>query len=224
MSFKNTGFFLFFIIFSAFSCKHFVVRAAKTGKPQQNAGIGIIIKGKVFSRSIAEFMCAGLSGAGLRPKTINPDELLPPEIRDSINPDYRYSFLESLIMSMYGSDGAVKGNRDVLMQMLAVNNLTESNMRLEELAKLINQFRDKWEIEYIMTIEQRNKLCYTVRVTELKTKSLIFIYYIDANKRGWKEKITIPPESIGLSVSSARKGSREYLEIQFCEYIAGLLK
>lgn len=205
-------------------CAHYIVRKAKTEEIETTSAIGIVVKGNYASPSLATFMASALINGGFSAKVIDPSELIPLNVRESINPDYKYSFLEALVMSMYSGKAQLKGNKELLQNLFDVNDLREANTRLEDLLSLIEKFVSSWELKYLMTIEKLGQYSYSVRLTDVHTKTLAFVYYIDANESGWTEQVKLPDEMAGVSSSSSAQKGPQYAEMQFCEHIVSLLK
>lgn len=198
------------------SCANYVVRDAKTATLNPGSGVAVVVKGAEDNKALSGFMLSALMNAGFNAKAVEASELIPNSMRKDISPDYKYSFLESLVISMYSGQSQVKGNEEFLEKLLKVNDIQESKIRLEDLIELIDDFKQKWELDYLITIEKSSQYSYSVRVTELATKTLIYVYYIDANQNGFDEQIAEPE---GLKVSKSALGGDKYSELRFCEHI-----
>lgn len=212
------------LAFFVSGCAHYIVREAKTTAIDSSSSIGVIVKGKNTKATMASFMTSALINKGLNAKVIDPEELLPSKVKDSISPDYKYSFLEALVMSMYSGKADVKGSKELIAQLYGVNDMKESSTRLSDLVDLIDKFMKTWNIRYLLSIEEIAPFSFNVRITDLTSKTLVFVYYIEANEKGFNEIVSAVEDSDTFTASSSARRSSRYTEVQLCEHIVSRIK
>jgi len=211
----------------------YVSRHYHSIKIPENARIGIDLVGKNTSPDLAIFMAAALTQAKYRVQIVNPLNLVTRDIRNRIVLRKKYSFYNSFIKFLYKTKKKhnFSLNDKSIKQLGPISDIKVDSSRAKDYVDFLTEYRrlmSNIKIEYLMVIEQKSLYTYSVRVINIRSETIVGIYFVSANRRGWKASIptftNFPYTLVSLDVRKGKTSDRFYIQLQFCQYIVDLMK
>lgn len=200
---------------------------------EKGAKLALIVRGEKTSQTIDTFMKAELKDAGFSVKVLNPVDVLPASVSERITAKDKYSFTETAIKSIaiqaVRSDHAQLGLSEEAMKAFAWNNeVKEEGARVNDFSKYLDDFNSlvkKLDVDYVMTVQTGDPYSYYVEIISPRTSSLSGVYYLSASREAWNKRMPALKNGSGRMVSGVISvgESPRYLEMQYCNYLVGLL-
>lgn len=221
------------------SCAHYVSTYSGEVVQETPARIGVVVDEWSQHERLATIMVSSLKARGYVARALFPNEVIPDDLLEAVSPGHTYSFGAEL-SSQVAQGGSIRGNADLIENLLVLNDIQDATDRYADLLALRDQILDEWDVDYVMFVYPgkfafaQKAFSYSVRVLRTSDREIVFASYVNANKWGWEEKVsgrsvTRDFDAGTVSVSGRVlpllfiKRRADAVEVEFCEYIAGLV-
>ena len=221
------------------SCAHYV--STYSGQVEQNdaARIGVVVDEWSQHERLSTIMVSSLKERGYRASAVFPNEIIPDDLLEEVSPGYSYSFGAELTAQV-AEGGSIRGSADLIERLLVLNDISDATDRYVDLLSLRDRILDEWDVDYVMFIYPtkfvfaQKAFTYSVRVIRTSDREIVFAGYVNANKWGWEKQISdrsvtraLEEDTVAISKRSLPllfiKRRADAVEVEFCEYIAGLV-
>lgn len=169
------------------SCSSLTIRKAKAAPIDPGATIGIICEDRdLFSL----YLTASFIDAKFKVKVVSFEELFPKSLLLDLGKE-KYSVIESIVENL-NAGGQVKGNEEAMSRLLALNDLKDKRIRIQDYVDLVDTYAVKSGIRYLLYVKTYGRHSVSARLVDLRTREVTFTYYLSGDQASFNEAIKIP--------------------------------